>query len=97
MINKNKNLVFNCDECRSVSSNMIEHISNLTNEVRELKKCITKTQTMCEDINMLKKAFDELLKNLELPKSKQAKDQQKEKNHNNNNTACNVVGAVKKK
>lgn len=48
---------------------MIQHISALTNEVRELKQSV-KAQTIAEDVRELKQKFDDLLNNLELTKAK---------------------------
>lgn len=85
MFSNNKNIVFNCDDCRNVSSNMVEHISSLTNEVRELKHSIMNTQTICEDLKILKLKFDDLVSNLGVKKTKLPKKQQTSEHLNNNN------------
>lgn len=96
LFNNNKNVVYNCDNCLKVSSNMFQQICALTNEVAELKQTITTTQTISDDVQTLKLRFDELLNNLESSKTKSTINQQKVKNNNSNAIASYSVVSDKK-
>lgn len=90
----NKNIVFNCNDCINVSSDLLSHISSLSNEIRELKKPVVETTTIIEDVKELKLGFKELVKNLERQNNQQKLHLPKNANRNviaNQRTLANVV------
>lgn len=65
----NKNMVFNCNGCLKITSNLLDHISSLSNEVRELKQLLQTSfsKELCE----MKQQFAEFTKRnqkVKLPK-----------------------------
>lgn len=68
----NKNIVFNCDDCLKVSSNMKSTISLLSQELRELKQTIL--SSLCADVNLIKQEINKISKNIEKPLSHKKAD-----------------------
>lgn len=76
LLQENFNIVFNCNDCLSASSEMLSLISSISIELRELKDQEKfKDQVLSSissDVNVLKQEFNKLSKNLEIA-SKQNK------------------------
>lgn len=55
VLNSNKNIVFNCDQCMLTSNNLACAVRSISNEVRELKIMMT---ALTSEMNTLKNASD---------------------------------------
>lgn len=73
----NKNIVFNCNDCLSASSELITLISSMSAELRELKKPII--SKISEEMQELKLGFSELNKNIEQMKQEMHLTKQQQK------------------
>lgn len=75
ILKNNVNIVFNCNDCLSASSDMISLISSISLELRELKQSIV--SSLCEDVQGLKDEVNKLTKNNETVKNIQNKSKDK--------------------
>lgn len=71
LLNNNINVVFNCNDCLSASSELLSLISSLSKELRELKNPVI--SKISDEITELKTEFNKLSKNLEIAKLHQNK------------------------
>lgn len=83
---KNSNIVFNCNDCLSVSSDLVARIASLTSEVRELKVLIN--SSLCAEVREIKKTVEKNNK----PPSKEV--HQQNANHYSETSGSDVVGTV---
>lgn len=88
LFNQNDNVVYNCKDCLSATSEMISLISSISKDLRELKN--QTVSKLCEDVKELKVGINELAKNLEKKADKQEMQSSNRpivKPKNNNNIA----------
>lgn len=96
LFNNNKNIIYNCDDCLKVSSNLVVAVSSLSTELREVKQHVTAVPKLIEDVKEIKVKFNELFKqNLENSSGQQKKQLSKKRiaRSNTDTHANSVVGA----